>query len=62
MAKKKLTYKEALSELENIITKLESDTIDIDELSKQVKEASTLVNYCREKLRSTEEELESNME
>ncbi len=62
MAKKKITYKETLSKLETIITKLEGDNIDIDELSKQVKEASALVNYCRAKLRSTEEELESSLE
>jgi len=61
MANKKLTYKEALDELENIIAKLESNEVDVDELSGHVKEATELVNYCRNKLRDTEQELNDNM-
>ena len=62
MAKKKLTYKEAVTELESIILKLESEDVDVDELSKHVKDATKLVTYCREKLRNTEEELENNLD
>lgn len=61
MVKKKLNYKEVVTELENIIVKLENENIDVDELSKYVKEATELVAYCREKLRNTEEELDKNL-
>jgi len=61
MAKKKLTYKDALNELEKIIIKLEEDAVDVDELTKHVKEATELVNFCRDKLKNTEEALNENM-
>ena len=61
MAKKKLSYTEALNELETIVDKLEDDKTDIDQLSKLTHRATELVNYCREKLRSTEKELKANM-
>lgn len=62
MAKKKLSYTEALDELETIVDKLEDDKTDIDELSKLTHRATELVNHCREKLKSTEKELKTNME
>lgn len=62
MTKKKLTYKEALTELEAILLKLESEEVDVDELSKHVKEATELVNYCKNRLKSTEEELNENLD
>jgi exodeoxyribonuclease VII small subunit len=61
MSKKKPTYQEALIELENIVTKLENDHTDIDELSILTRRAAELVTYCREKLRSTEEDLKANV-
>ena len=62
MAKKKLTYKEAINALEEIITKLESEDVGVDDLSKHVKEATELMNFCRAKLKNTEKELEENMD
>lgn len=51
---KKLTYSAALEELENIIQEIENEEISIDDLSVKVKRASTLLKFCKEKLRSTE--------
>jgi exodeoxyribonuclease VII small subunit len=51
---KKLTYSAALEELENIIQEIENEEINIDDLSVKVKRASTLLKFCKEKLRSTE--------
>ena len=51
---KKLTYSSALEELENIIQEIENEEISIDDLSVKVKRASTLLKFCKEKLRSTE--------
>lgn len=58
MAKKKITYKEAVEEIENIMSKLENEEIDIDELSKNVKRAGELITFCKNQLRNTEEEIE----
>ncbi|MCF6242258.1 MAG: exodeoxyribonuclease VII small subunit [Bacteroidales bacterium] len=58
MAKKKLSYKEAVEEIEKIMSKLENEEIDIDELSKNVKRAGELITFCKQQLRTTEEEIE----
>ena len=55
---KKITYTEALEELENITSSIENETLDVDELTEKVKRASFLLKFCREKLRSTEEEVD----
>ncbi len=56
---KKLTYNEALSELEAIVREIESEEIDLDMLTDKVKRADYLCKYCRSKLKSTEEEVKS---
>lgn len=56
---KKITYSEALEEIEQIISKIENDEYSIDELAEKVKRISFLIGYCKEKLRSTEEELDN---
>ena len=58
MAKKKTSYKEAVQEIELIMQKLENEELDIDELSINVKRASELITHCKEKLHSTEKEIE----
>ena len=55
---KQLSYKEAIEEIEQIIAKIENDEFSIDELADKVKRISFLINYCKEKLRNTEEELD----
>jgi exodeoxyribonuclease VII small subunit len=56
--KKGLSYKEAISEIEEILQQIENDEPDVDQLSEKVKRLSTLVSWCREKLHHTEEEIE----
>ena len=56
---KKNTYAEALAEIEDIIANIENDKYSIDELTDKVKRISFLINFCKEKLRSTETELNS---
>ncbi len=61
MAKKKgkdLNYKDAISELQNILAKLQDEETSIDDLVKEVKRAQELVKYCKDVLRSTETDLE----
>jgi exodeoxyribonuclease VII small subunit len=56
--KKKLSYKDAVAEIEVILEQIETGELDVDELSEKVKRVSSLVALCREKLHSTEEEIE----
>lgn len=62
MAKKEQTYRQALAELEKIVSKIENEEPDVDELNALVKKASELVKYCKNKLRSTEEELKKSLD
>jgi exodeoxyribonuclease VII small subunit len=58
MEKKKLTYKDAMEEMEAILEKLENEELDVDRLTENVKRISFLLEFCKEKLTSTEEEIE----
>ncbi len=53
----KLTYSDALAELQQLAADLENDDISIDELSDKIKRASQLLEFCQDKLRSTEEDV-----
>ncbi len=56
--KKQTTYKEAITEIEEILTQLENNELDVDELSEKVKRVSLLVTSCKEKLHHTEKEID----
>ena len=58
MEENKLTYKEAMAEIEDIVTQLENNQLDVDELSGKVKRVSELIAFCKSKLHETEEEVE----
>ncbi len=62
MEKKKLTYKEAVLEIEEILEKLESEELDVDELAERVKRVSQLLKFCKEKLTNTEKEIQGIIE
>jgi len=51
-------YAEMMQELEQILEQLESDSIDVDELSARVKRASELIRICRERLVESQTEIE----
>jgi len=55
--KKKLTYAQAINELEEIIEEIETERIDIDALAKKVKRAAHLISFCKDSLRTTEEDV-----
>jgi exodeoxyribonuclease VII small subunit len=57
MEKNNLSYDKALKRIEEIVSILEKGDKGIDELSELVKEASLLVKQCKNKLRMTEEEI-----
>jgi len=55
----KLKYEEAFSELQEIVNDIENGEIDVDDLSQKVKRAAELIKICRNKLSSTEEDVNS---
>ena len=60
--KEKLTYESALKELQEIVGQLQEEVIGLDELSEKVQRASMLIQFCKEKLRSTEKEIQGLLE
>lgn len=58
MATKKVTYNEAISEIEEILEKIENEELDVDELADKVKRVSALLKICKEKLLKTNEQVE----
>ncbi|MCK5288382.1 MAG: exodeoxyribonuclease VII small subunit [Candidatus Omnitrophica bacterium] len=57
MTKKDIKYSEAVVELNNILADLESENVDVDEVSLKVKRAVELVKVCRDKIDKTELEV-----
>ena len=57
MAEREISYTEARAEIEKIMSKLRSESIDVDTLTAEVKRASELIEMCKKRLRTTEEEV-----
>jgi exodeoxyribonuclease VII small subunit len=65
MAKEKpveLSYETAYEELQRILHELQEETVSIDDLSAKVQRAQALIRFCRERLRTTEEEIQGLIE
>lgn len=58
MAKRKLSYSEALEQIETILEQIETGELDVDVLGKKVKQAAELIKLCKTKLHTTEEEVQ----
>ena len=58
MAKKTKTYNEAIAEIEQILQKIETQELDVDDLAEEVKKVSALLQLCKEKLHNTELEVQ----
>lgn len=56
--KEKLTFSRAKKELEEIVALVESGELDVDALTDKVKRASELITFCKEKLTTTDKELQ----
>jgi len=53
------TYTSAFEELQQIVRDMEDGEITVDELAVKVKRASELIKFCKQKLVSTEEDVNS---
>ena len=58
----KLSYEEAIADLDAILEELESEESDLDSLAERVRRASELVRHCREKIQATEIEVAKVLE
>ncbi|MCK3685706.1 exodeoxyribonuclease VII small subunit [Maribellus sp. YY47] len=58
MVSKKISYSEAMAEIEEILEKIESEELDVDELAEKVKRVSSLLKTCKDKLTQTNEQVE----
>lgn len=62
MTKQKLTYTEAVAELETILAALEnSSEVNMDLIAEKVKRAAVLMEFCKKQLHVLDEELEKMM-
>lgn len=52
------TYEKAYNELQTIIAEIESGEISVDVLSEKVKRAASLIAFCKEKLATTENDVQ----
>lgn len=55
---KEINYEAAVKELEAIVSKMENDELDIDQMSVQLKRAQELMKLCKDKLTKTDEEIQ----
>ena len=62
MDEKELSYKEAYARLEEIEALIESNRLDVDDLSDKLNEASALLKICKEKLFKVNEETKKILE
>lgn len=53
-----MTYSEAIEELETILRALETDAVDVDDLTTRVERSAELIRLCRHKLRHAEASLD----
>ena len=55
---KEINYEAAVKELEEIVSKMENDELDIDQMSVQLKRAQELMKLCKDKITKTDEEIQ----
>ncbi|MCC8062404.1 MAG: exodeoxyribonuclease VII small subunit [Rikenellaceae bacterium] len=58
----KITYAEAVAEIEDILAKMNDNELDIDQLGAYVERATTLITLCKEKLLKAQKQVEKAMQ
>ena len=56
------SYSEAMTEIEEILEKIEAGELDVDDLTDRVKRVASLLDVCRKKLKTTESEIQKVIE
>lgn len=57
-----MKYEEAIRELDEIVSKVENNQLDIDQLTTQLKRAKELIAFCRDVLYKTDKEVKALLE
>ena len=61
-SERNLNYKEAMTQLETILERVDNTDVGIDELARQVQEATELLKTCRRILTETEQSVQGALE
>ncbi|MFA6873457.1 MAG: exodeoxyribonuclease VII small subunit [Bacteroidaceae bacterium] len=56
------TYKKAIQRLQQIVSDIERNELDVDTLSEKTKEATRLIKFCKERLYKVDEEVQKILE
>ena len=56
--KKKETYSQAMERLEKIVSQIDNNELEIDELAVKIKEANEIIAFCRDKLTKADREVQ----
>ena len=59
---RQMKYEEAIGQLEKIVRQMENNELDVDQLSEQLKRAQQHIQFCRDKLTKTAEEIRQILE
>ncbi len=59
---KKISYTDSLKELEEILVRLDSEDIPLEELSPLVKKASLIIERCKQQLFDTDTEIQQMLD
>lgn len=62
MPENNITYQQAFKEVHEIIDEIEAGNVSLDDLSEKVNRASYLMSVCKQKLHTTEVEVQSILE
>lgn len=54
-----MKYEEAIQQLETIVSQIENNELDIDQLADHLKEAQKLIKLCKDKLYKTDEKIKT---
>lgn len=62
MAKKELTYEEAMTQVEEILGRIQREEVTVDALAAEIKRATELITLCKARLTKTEAEVDKMLE
>ena len=54
-----MKYEEAIEQLETIVSQIENNELDVDQLADRLKEAQKLIKLCKDKLYKTDEKIKA---
>jgi len=58
MTKEKISYDDAVKEIESTLDKIEAGDMGVDELAEKVSRVTVLLKLCRDRLYKTEEKID----